>query len=94
MRYSSHRSGINHYDLYFVDGGLPPESILKKFLEIAESEHGAIAVHCQAGLGRTGTCIGCYMMKHYRFTSQEVIGWLRICRPGSVIGPQQHFLLE
>jgi len=33
-------------------------------------------------------------MKHYRFTAEECIGWLRIARPGSVIGPQQHFLKE
>ncbi|XP_071755610.1 dual specificity protein phosphatase CDC14AB isoform X2 [Centroberyx gerrardi] len=47
-----------------------------------------------AGLGRTGTLIGCYLMKHYRFTAGETIAWIRICRPGSVIGPQQHFLEE
>jgi len=23
-----------------------------------------------------------------------MIGWIRICRPGSVLGPQQHFLCE
>lgn len=33
-------------------------------------------------------------MKHYRFTAAEVIGWMRICRPGMVIGPQQHFLQD
>lgn len=47
-----------------------------------------------AGLGRTGTLIGCYLMKHYRFTAGEAIAWIRICRPGSVIGPQQNFLEE
>lgn len=31
-------------------------------------------------------------MKHYKFTAAEAIGWMRICRPGMVIGPQQHFL--
>ncbi|OON14086.1 hypothetical protein X801_10128 [Opisthorchis viverrini] len=31
-------------------------------------------------------------MKHYRMSSHEVIAWCRICRPGSVIGPQQHWL--
>ena len=47
-----------------------------------------------AGLGRTGTLIGCYIMKHHKFTAAEAIAWIRICRPGSVIGPQQHFLEE
>lgn len=47
-----------------------------------------------AGLGRTGTLIACYMMKHFRLTAAEAIGWIRICRPGSVIGPQQNFIEE
>jgi hypothetical protein len=47
---------------------------------------------CKAGLGRTGSCIGAYLMKHYGFTAREVIGWMRVCRPGSVIGPQQQYL--
>lgn len=45
-----------------------------------------------AGLGRTGTLIACYLMKHHAFTARESIAWLRICRPGSVIGHQQWFL--
>ena len=32
------------------------------------------------------------MMKHWRWTAMEVIGWLRICRPGSIIGHQQEWL--
>ncbi|KAA6401925.1 MAG: putative Dual specificity protein phosphatase CDC14A [Streblomastix strix] len=85
--------GIQHYDLYFVDGGIPTEAIVKQFLDLSERE-GALAVHCKAGLGRTGTLIGCYMMKHYGFTATEVMGYVRICRPGSIIGPQQHFLID
>ena len=30
-----------------------------------------------AGLGRTGTLIACYMMKHYKFTAAECIAWIR-----------------
>lgn len=87
-------AGIRHTELYYLDGSVPPMRILKKVIESFESCDGAIAVHCKAGLGRTGTCIGCYIMKHYKFTAAEIIGWMRICRPGCVIGPQQHFMKE
>ncbi|CAI2733836.1 unnamed protein product [Schistosoma spindalis] len=85
-------AGFAHYDLFFTDGSCPSDHIMNRFLEICENVSGAIAVHCKAGLGRTGTLIGCYLMKHYKLTSREVIGWIRICRPGSIIGPQQHWL--
>uniref|UniRef100_A0A3Q3VZ04 protein-tyrosine-phosphatase n=1 Tax=Mola mola TaxID=94237 RepID=A0A3Q3VZ04_MOLML len=86
--------GFEHHDLFFVDGSTPNDSIVRKFLNICENAEGAIAVHCKAGLGRTGTLIGCYMMKHYQLTAAEVIAWIRICRPGSIIGPQQNFVEE
>ena len=85
-----------HTDMYFLDGSTPSDRIIDKFLDVVESQPAgqAIGVHCKAGLGRTGSLLGCYFMKHYGFTAAEFIGWVRVCRPGSVIGPQQHFLRE
>eukprot|EP01066_Platyproteum_vivax_P013599 Platyproteum_vivax@DN6148_c0_g1_i3.p1 len=88
------QKGLKHCDLYFKDGSIPPMEVIEKFLDITEKEEGAVAVHCKAGLGRTGTLIGCYCIKNYKFPAEWWIGWNRICRPGSVLGPQQQFLVE
>lgn len=90
------QAGIAHLEQFYVDGSCPPMKILQRVLRAFEAvpEGKGFAVHCKAGLGRTGTCIGAYMMKHYRMTAPEVISWMRICRPGCVIGPQQQFLQD
>jgi cell division cycle 14 len=31
-------------------------------------------------------------MKHYKFPAAAFIGYIRLCRPGSILGPQQFFL--
>ncbi|XP_050313364.1 dual specificity protein phosphatase CDC14C-like [Anthonomus grandis grandis] len=88
------QAGFDHKDLYFEDGGTPSDRILQNFISICENAKGAIAVHCKAGLGRTGSLIACYIMKHWKFTAEECIAWIRICRPGSIIGHQQTWLKD
>ncbi|XP_017303210.1 dual specificity protein phosphatase CDC14A-like [Diaphorina citri] len=59
-------AGLDHVDFYFPDGTAPPNDILCEFIKVCEKYKGPIAVHCKAGLGRTGCLIGAYMIKHVR----------------------------
>ena len=88
--------GINHLDMIFDDGTCPPLPMVKKFIKLAHDtitiRDKAIAVHCKAGLGRTGCLIGAYLIYRHGFTANEIIAFMRFMRPGMVVGPQQHWL--
>ena len=84
--------GFQHFDLPLDDCTAPPDDVVAAFFRIVDSAPGAVAVHCHAGLGRTGTLLALYLMRSHGFTAREAMGWLRIMRPGSVIGEQQHYL--
>lgn len=86
--------GIKHYDLHYKDGTVPSIELVNSFIDICSSHQGAVAVHCKAGLGRTGTLIGCYSIKIFKFPAAAFIAWCRLCRPGSILGPQQQFLID
>ncbi|GAB7353735.1 hypothetical protein MBLNU459_g4132t1 [Dothideomycetes sp. NU459] len=88
--------GIKHLDMIFDDGTCPPLSLVKKFVNLAHEmitvKRKGIAVHCKAGLGRTGCLIGAYLIYRHGFTANEIIAYMRFMRPGMVVGPQQHWL--
>lgn len=88
--------GIKHLDMIFDDGTCPPLNLVRKFVNLAHTtindKHKGIAVHCKAGLGRTGCLIGAYLIYRHGFTANEVIAFMRFMRPGMVVGPQQHWL--
>ncbi|KAG6220988.1 hypothetical protein E4U26_006244 [Claviceps purpurea] len=88
--------GIQHVDMIFDDGTCPPLTTVRKFIRLAHEtiliKKKGIAVHCKAGLGRTGCLIGAYLIYRHGFTADEVISFMRFMRPGMVVGPQQHWL--
>ena len=45
---------------------------------------GKVAVHCHAGLGRTGVLIACYLVYGARLRANDAIRLVRNKRPGSI----------
>ena len=79
--FTSH--GIAHHELFFPDGSCPSQRILTDFLRIADTAAaGLIAVHCRAGLGRTGCLIACWLMREYELTGAEAIAWAAALQAG------------
>uniref|UniRef100_A0A8C1G0P4 Zgc:77752 n=1 Tax=Cyprinus carpio TaxID=7962 RepID=A0A8C1G0P4_CYPCA len=54
-----------------------------KVLAFAVQE-GKVAVHCHAGLGRTGVLIACYLVYTCRISASEAVHYVRIRRPCSI----------
>lgn len=89
-------SGIAHRNLFMMDGHIPSPKQIFEFCKIADrvlfQEGGRLAVHCMAGLGRTGTMIAIYLIYKYRVEAVHVIAYLRMMRPGSILAIQTGFL--
>ena len=87
--------GIAHLDLPFDDCSATPARVAAAVLDAVRcSTSGAVAPHCRAGLGRTGTLAAALAAHGFKFSASEAMGWLRIVRLRSVIGEQQRFLCD
>ena len=70
------------------DRGVPSTETLTSILNVMDRSMAngrPVFVHCFAGVGRTGTVVGCYLKRHGRATEQNVIATiagLRSLMPG------------
>ncbi|XP_012937402.1 protein tyrosine phosphatase domain-containing protein 1 [Aplysia californica] len=92
--YSTHNlmeAGLFFYNFAMQDYGVAPMSTLLdivKVMQFAVSQ-GKVAVHCHAGLGRTGLIIACYLIYNNRVKASKSIQYVRSRRKGSIQTKQQ-----
>nr|XP_022301729.1 protein tyrosine phosphatase domain-containing protein 1-like isoform X2 [Crassostrea virginica] len=78
-------------NIFFYNFGWPDYGVaalstildMVKVIQFGVSE-GKVAVHCHAGLGRTGVIIACYLVYTNRMTGSEAIHYVRSQRRGAI----------
>lgn len=72
----------------------PSIDIVKKFFNIVNKTNfdELIAIHCHAGLGRTGLLICLWSINKYNFTPNNAIVFMRLMRPCSIMNNQGIFI--
>ena len=74
----------------FVDHGSAVDFIHRRI-----TNNEPVMVHCLAGMGRTGTILACYLVKHQNMSADEAIQKVREERPGSIQSyPQEEIIFR
>lgn len=84
--------GIEYLHLPTPDMTAPKKQDIDRavsFIEQNTAQGRPVAVHCAAGLGRAGTILACYMVRHHKIRGSEAIKRLRSIRPGSIQSSDQ-----
>ncbi len=88
---------INYMHVPMRDHEPPEQGTLTAAASRIESELASgrvLLVHCQAGIGRTMTAIGAYLVRSRGMSADEAITFLRGKKPGAVERRQEASLRE
>lgn len=88
---------ISFYNFGWVDMEVPELEFALKLVQVmahALENGGKIAVHCHAGLGRTGLAIGCYLVYGARMEPEDAITLIRSKRPRSIQNAKQQAFIK
>lgn len=90
------RAGMSVIHLPSQDYGVPDEGELRNSVEravqILQDGHN-LAIHCSAGIGRTGTFAACLAKCARGVTGEQAIEWIRQLVPGAVETDEQERLV-
>lgn len=86
-------AGFSFLCFPIANGGVPAdEGEVRRFIEYAQSAPAALAVHCQGGIGRTGTMIAVLLMAGGA-SFEEAVTRVRAAQPAAIeTAPQMQFL--
>uniref|UniRef100_A0A8C3WZ53 Protein tyrosine phosphatase domain-containing protein 1 n=1 Tax=Catagonus wagneri TaxID=51154 RepID=A0A8C3WZ53_9CETA len=79
-------SGIYFYNFGWKDYGVASLTTILDMVKVMTFalQEGKVAIHCHAGLGRTGVLIACYLVFATRMTADQAIIFVRAKRPNSI----------
>ncbi|KAL4655877.1 protein tyrosine phosphatase domain-containing protein 1-like [Arapaima gigas] len=79
-------AGIYFYNFGWKDYGVASLTTILDMVKVMSFaiQEGKIAVHCHAGLGRTGVLIACYLVFTTRMSADQAILFVRAKRPNSI----------